>query len=120
MGQIVPQEEHDLIASILEREKMGSTAIGNGIAMPHCRSRFAQQFVGALAIEPRGVAFDAIDGSTVHAIFLVVAPAKGRDQYYDILGRITAIGKDKTYRLHLRGCRTVEMAHHLLQELDAS
>jgi len=119
LGHIATEEEQDLAAGIMAREKVGSTAIGNGIAMPHCRSRLAERFVGALGIEPRGIAFDSVDGAPVHVVFLVVAPPKGHEHYYDILGRITAIGRDKTHRLHLRACRTPELAHHFLQELDS-
>jgi mannitol/fructose-specific phosphotransferase system IIA component (Ntr-type) len=118
LGHLAEQEEKSLIARILAREKLGTTALGNGIAMPHCRSSSATRYIGALALEPRGIPFDAIDGQPVHAVFLVLAPPDGREHYYEILGNITAIARDKTRRLHLRGCRTPEMAHRYLQELD--
>jgi mannitol/fructose-specific phosphotransferase system IIA component (Ntr-type) len=119
LRHIATEEEENLVADIMAREKVGSTAIGNEIAMPHCRSRLAERFVGALGIEPRGVAFDSVDGAAVHVVFLVVAPPKGHEHYYDILGRINAIGRNKTHRLHLRACRTPEIAHRFLEELDS-
>ena len=119
LGHLAGEEEKSLIARILAREEVGTTALGNGIAMPHCRSSSATRYIGALALEPRGIPFDSIDGQPVHAVFLVFAPPDGREHYFEILGNISAIARDKTRRLHLRGCRTPEMAHHYLQELDS-
>lgn len=120
LGQLTEGNEKSVVASVLAREKMGSTALGNGIAFPHCRSSVTQKFTGVLGLDPRGISFDAVDGESVHSIFLLLAPLDGREKHYEILGRITAIGKDKGRRLKLRGCRTAESVYDFLQELDRS
>jgi PTS system nitrogen regulatory IIA component len=107
-----------VVQSILAREQLGSTALGKGIAVPHCRSSRTEKFVGVLGVEPRGVPFDALDGDPVYSIFLLLAPLDGRERHYEVLGRITAIGRDATLRLQLRGCRTAEAAYNFLLELD--
>jgi len=70
------------------------------------------------AFDARGIPFEALDGEPVHSVFLLLAPLKNREQHYEVLGRISAIGKDKGRRLQLRGCRSAEAVHDFLQELD--
>jgi mannitol/fructose-specific phosphotransferase system IIA component (Ntr-type) len=118
LGRLAESEEKAVVGSILAREKMGSTALGNGIAFPNCRSNFTDKFIGVLGFDPRGVPFDSVDGEHVHSIFLVLAPLDGREEHYEVLGRITAIGRDKSRRAQLRGCRSAEAVHDFLQELD--
>lgn len=117
-GRLGAAEEKAVVQSILAREKLGSTALGNGIAYPHCRTSVTEKFIGVLGLEPRGVPFDAVDGGPVQSIFLLLAPLDKREQHYEVLGRITAIGRDKSQRIQLRGCHTAEAVHHFLQELD--
>ena len=118
LGHIREDEEQAVAASILAREKLGTTALGNGIAFPHCRTSCTEKFVGAIGLEPAGVPFDAVDGEPVFSIFLLLAPLDGREQHYEVLGRIAAVGQDKSRRLQLRWFRTAEAVHHFLQELD--
>jgi mannitol/fructose-specific phosphotransferase system IIA component (Ntr-type) len=118
LGRLGQDAEQTVAASVLTREKLGTTALGNGIAFPHCRTSCTEKFVGALGLEPRGIPFDAVDGEPVFSIFLLLAPLEGREQYFDVLGRIAAVGRDKSQRFQLRGLRTAEQAHHFLQEMD--
>lgn len=118
LGHIAPEAEPTISQMILAREKVGSTALGNGIAFPHCRTSATEKFVGVLGIECPGIAFDSVDGELVSCIFLLLAPLDQREQLFEILGRITAIGRDKSQRFQLRGCQSAQMAFHFLQELD--
>ena len=104
---------------ILAREKTGSTALGNGIAFPHCRCDLTDTFVGAVAIDSRGIPFDAVDKSLVHVVFLLVGPLSNREHYFDVLGRINSIGSHKAMRLKLSGCSSAEGVSCLLRKLDA-
>jgi PTS system nitrogen regulatory IIA component len=118
LGQISEVEAAAAVGDVLAREKRAATAPSHGIAFPHCRCPFTQEFVGALGIEPGGVPFGAADGEPVDAVFLILAPPGRPEELYDLLGRITALGRDKSRRYQLRGCRTPEAVSHLLQELD--
>ena len=82
------------------------------------RRRAPIAILGALAIDPEGVDFAAVGGGPVHVIFLILAPTEGRNQYFDVLGKIAAVARDKSLLLRLRGCRTPGEAHAFLQELD--
>jgi mannitol/fructose-specific phosphotransferase system IIA component (Ntr-type) len=118
IGCVKPAGEAALVKAIRAREQLGTTALGNGIAFPHCRSALTERFVGALAVDKRGVSFDALDGGSVHAVFLLVSPIEELERQYEVLGKITAIGRDKVHRLQLCGCRTAEAVHALLHDLD--
>lgn len=110
--------ESALVRLIIAREEMGSTALGNGIAMPHCRTSMVEQFVGVVAIDAKGIEFGALDRQPVHLVFLLLGPLDQREQYFDILGRISRLRQDKTIRTQLRGCRSTSDVVGILEEID--
>jgi len=63
-----------VLAEILKREQLGSTAIGGGVAVPHCKSPYVDHPISALAIFSAGVDFDSLDGEPVRRVFLLVSP----------------------------------------------
>jgi PTS system fructose-specific IIC component len=117
-GRIAPEFQSPLAKMILAREKAGTTALGNGIAFPHCRCDLTETFVGAVAVDYRGVPFDAVDKSLVHVVFLLVGPLSNREQYFDILGRINSIGSYKAMRIQLCGCGSADGVNRILCKLD--
>jgi PTS system nitrogen regulatory IIA component len=119
-GRVTPESESIFVQMILAREKMGTTALGNGVAFPHCRTSQSPGFLGVIGHERNGIPFDAIDGEPVHTIFLLLGPLDQRVQLFQLLGRISAIGRDKALRLLLRGCRTAEHVYSFLQEIDSN
>lgn len=99
-----PEQNRDALLSVLEaREAMGSTGIGDGIAIPHVRNpivlHVAQPFV-TLALLQVPVDFDAIDGRPVHALFMVVSPMV--PVHLRILGQLGFLLRDETLRAMLR------------------
>jgi mannitol/fructose-specific phosphotransferase system IIA component (Ntr-type) len=120
LGLVAAGEENGIVENVLAREKLGSTALYDGIAFPHCRSSVTDRFVGILGIDPEGIPFEAVNGGLVETVFLFLAPLERRKELYEILGRITAIARDKSRRAQLRGCCTPEAAHRLLEVLDRS
>jgi len=84
-----------LLNLLVEREKLGSTGIGKGVAIPHCRSLILSKLTVAVGRFPRGVDFDAMDKKASHLFFLVAAPPKDKgNQYLLILGAIAKVAKD--------------------------
>ncbi len=81
--------ENLLYNSVLQREEMGSTGIGNGIAIPHTRSMVVTDMMIAIGRPEKPLDFDAIDGEPVRLIFLIVAPPYGsKSEYLILLGKI--------------------------------
>jgi PTS system nitrogen regulatory IIA component len=117
-GLIASEDYQAVLEALVERERIGSTAQGRGIAFPHCRSSATARFIGAVGIEPAGISFEAVDGDPVKAVFLVVAPLEAREKLFDVLGKVVAIGRDKSQLLQLRGCGSAAAVHRFLREMD--
>ncbi len=78
----------DLFEKLIQREKLGSTAIGDGIAIPHCKLKEAESPLLVLAVSKRGVQFEALDGKPTHILFLVVSSPDDPGQSLQILASI--------------------------------
>lgn len=90
-----PKSEGILFKTLKRRENLGSTGIGKGIAIPHCRSLVVNRLRLAYGRKPTGIDFKAIDGAPVHNFFLIVAPPlEVSNQYLPVLGKIAQFGKD--------------------------
>jgi len=74
VGAIQREHQEAIVQSILEREDLGSTGIGNGLAVPHAKHASIKRWIGAMALSKDGVEFDSLDGRPVQTIFLFVSP----------------------------------------------
>lgn len=107
------------LSVLAEREKLGSTGIGQGIAIPHAKSEKAHSVVAAFGLSRRGVAFDALDGEPVHIFFLLVSPPSAAAQHLQILQRISKLLKNKFFRQSLRDVKTPAEVLQLIKQEDA-
>ncbi len=73
-GAIKPADEESVVAAILKREELGSTGIGNGVAVPHTKHPAVERLSAAVAISRQGVDFASLDGEDVFILFLLVSP----------------------------------------------
>ena len=81
-------KEKDLYEKLIQRELLGSTAIGNGVAIPHCKMKGIKDPVVMLAISPKGVDFHSLDGKPSHLFFLVVSSPDNPSLNLQILAAI--------------------------------
>ena len=89
------KSEGMLFKMLKRRENLGSTGIGRGIAIPHCRSLVVNRLRVAFGRKPAGVDFKAMDDKPVHFFFLIVAPPlEVSNQYLPVLGKIAQFGKE--------------------------
>ena len=86
---------------LLDREKLGSTGIGEGIAIPHGKLPELDQVVAVFARSVEGVDFDSMDGSPVHLFFLLLAPENSASMHLKALARISRLLKDASFRERL-------------------
>jgi PTS system nitrogen regulatory IIA component len=87
------------LSTILEREKLGSTGIGGGVAIPHSRSLMVDQITVLFARSEKGVRYNAIDKAAVHLFFLILAPPQDPGNLYlPFLGKIVEVIKEKKNR----------------------
>jgi mannitol/fructose-specific phosphotransferase system IIA component (Ntr-type) len=86
----------DTLRRMLQRrEQLGSTGVGRGIAIPHCRSLVVPRLRMAYGRIPAGISYDAIDGQPVHHVFLIVAPpVEVSNDYLPVLGRLARFAKE--------------------------
>ncbi len=106
-----------LYKMLKRRENLGSTGIGRGIAIPHCRSLVVQRLRVAFGRKPEGVDFKAIDEKPVHNFFLIVAPPlEVSNQYLPVLGKIAQFAKEPDVPDRLGQLRTPEEFLGLLDE----
>ncbi len=89
------KSEGMLFKMLKRRENLGSTGIGRGIAIPHCRSLVVSRLRVVFGRKPAGVDFKAIDDKPVHNFFLIVAPPmEVSNQYLPVLGKIAQFAKE--------------------------
>jgi PTS system nitrogen regulatory IIA component len=81
----------DLARRLIERERMGSTGLGGGLAIPHCKLREIDDVVLAVGVSRRGIDFGAADGQPVRLVFLVLSPADAPALHLQALARISRV-----------------------------
>jgi mannitol/fructose-specific phosphotransferase system IIA component (Ntr-type) len=105
-----------LLRVLQRRESLGSTGMGRGIAIPHCRSLVVNHLRLAYGQHQAGVDFQAIDGQPVHHFFLIVAPPlEISNQYLPVLGRIAQFAKDSDVPERLSQLRSADEFFGLLE-----
>jgi len=111
------KSEAILFKTLKRRENLGSTGIGRGIAIPHCRSLVVNRLRLAYGRKPAGIDFNAIDGAPVHNFFLIVAPPlEVSNQYLPVLGKIAQFAKDPDVPNQLLELDSAEEFLRLLDE----
>lgn len=111
------KSEAILFKTLKRRENLGSTGIGKGIAIPHCRSLVVNRLRLAYGRHADGVDFKAIDGEPVHNFFLIVAPPlEVSNQYLPVLGKIAQFAKDPDVPGRLSGIEDPDEFLDLLDE----
>jgi len=86
-----PGFDKDLLDKLLKREELGTTAIGKGVAVPHCRASGIRSPALLLGLSPDGVAFDAVDGKPSHVFFLLVSPEDNPGSGLQLLAAIAGL-----------------------------
>lgn len=108
-----------LVQILLEREALGSTGIGQGVAIPHGKSDSVTKLVSAFGVSRAGVKFDSLDGEVVHLFFLLIAPADSAGPHLKALARISRLLKDKHFREALRAAKDERELITIIREEDA-
>jgi mannitol/fructose-specific phosphotransferase system IIA component (Ntr-type) len=111
------KNEQMLFKMLKRRENLGSTGIGRGIAIPHCRSLVVNKLRVAFGRKREGVDFKAMDGQPVHFFFLIVAPPlEVSNQYLPVLGKIAQFSKEPDLPDRLNALTEASQFMKLLEE----
>ncbi len=115
----VIKDKKKLIKILLDREALGSTGIGQGVAIPHGKSSSVKQLVAAFGISEKGVDFDSLDGEKVYIFFLLVAPEDSAGPHLKALARISRLLKDRYFRDTLKLAKDEKTLLKILKEEDS-
>jgi nitrogen PTS system EIIA component len=107
-----------LFETLLEREKISSTAIGEGVAIPHGKTSGGRKVSGIFARSLEGVNFDSLDGGPTHLFFVLLAPEDSAADHLKALARISRLLKDGAFRAQLMQGKTAEEIFRVIKEED--
>ena len=107
-----------LVEVLWERERLGSTAIGDGIAIPHGKLPGLKTVLGAFGRHPQGVDFQSLDGNPTKLFFLLVAPEDSVGQHLKALARVSRLLKDPAFRSQLMAAADQSELYRSIREED--
>jgi PTS system nitrogen regulatory IIA component len=102
--------------SLFAREKLGSTGLGQGVAIPHGRIKGLKEALGALVRMKQPIPFDAPDGQPVGLIFVLLVPDRATDVHLQILSELAQMFSDKAFRERLLAAPSAPELHQLITQ----
>lgn len=119
-SEVSGQEEVKLLEGLLERERLGSTGVGHGIAIPHVKLPGVDRLYGVFAQLETPVDFDSIDDDPVDLICMLVAPEDAGAEHLKALARVSRLLRDKETCEKLRGATDADALYALLIDTERS
>jgi len=107
-----------VLTVLLEREKISTTAIGEGVAIPHGKLPGVERVLGVFARSPQGVDFASLDGGPTHLFFVLIAPENAAADHLKALARISRLLKDEAFRRRLMEGQTSQELFNVIAEED--
>ncbi len=114
--ELVPSR---LVEVFNDREKLGSTGIGEGVAIPHGKLPGLSRLLASFGVSRTGIDFEAIDGKPTHLFFALVAPENSAGIHLKALARISRLFKNPRFRESILTARTSEDIYNLIAQEDA-
>jgi nitrogen PTS system EIIA component len=111
-------DPRELMEVLAERERLGSTGIGDGVAIPHGKLPNLDNLLLAFGRSKAGVDFDSLDGRPAHLFFMVVAPESSAGVHLKALARISRLLKSNVVRRELMQAGDAEEIYHLIETQD--
>ena len=108
-------DKKSILKALVERESLGSTGIGQGIAIPHGKTEKIKELVAVLGISKKGINFEALDGEPVYIFFLLVAPKETAGPHLKALAQISRLLRDTYFCELLRRCNTPDEVYDLIK-----
>ena len=111
-------EKADLVKVLMERERLGSTGIGDGVAIPHGKMNGVRYPIISFGRSKQGLDFDSMDGQPAHLFFLLIAPEDSSGIHLQVLARIAKILKNRAFRMKLMEPSTRKELYQTIIETD--
>ena len=116
-GEITSKE--NLLAALIEREKLGSTGIGENVAIPHAKTSEIDKIITVFGRSKNGVEFESLDQKPVNFIFLVIAPENSTSQHLKALARISRLFKNPSLRESVLRTNEADQIYSILVDEDS-
>ncbi|MHC4913997.1 MAG: PTS sugar transporter subunit IIA [Planctomycetota bacterium] len=117
-GKVGKSEVDSLVAALMAREQLGSTGIGQGLAVPHAKHENVSELVAAFGRSKSGVEFDSLDGEPVYLFFLLLSNKEASGMHLEALAYITKLLRDDLFCRFLRDAKDAGEILDLLREAD--
>lgn len=114
------RDERDIFETLMQREKLGSTGVGHGVAIPHGKLTGLERLVGVFALLEKPIDFDSLDGEPVDVLFLLLAPESAGADHLKALSRIARVLRDDMTAAKLRATDDAAAMYTLLTETARS
>jgi nitrogen PTS system EIIA component len=108
--------KNQVFDSLFAREKLGSTGLGQGVAIPHGRIKGLREAVAALVRMKEAIPFDAPDGQPVNIACILLVPEKATDKHLQILSELAQMFSDKQFRESILHCKDAAEIHQLIAD----
>jgi PTS system nitrogen regulatory IIA component len=119
LAEAVPELNQDMVFdALLERERLGSTGLGKGIALPHARMPQITEALAAFVQLPKGIDFDAIDNQPVDLAFAMLVPEEATDEHLQLLAKLAQMFDDQVFCSALRQATSVSELYRLIQQRE--
>ncbi|TWU40132.1 PTS system mannose-specific EIIBCA component [Novipirellula aureliae] len=118
-GRLCPSQDDFVAHRIKYRESLASTAFGRGLAFPHLRTPYVDDFIGAIGILPSGISFDSNDGAKTKLVFLTLSPYASRQHHTQLLSRLVSLLSNKAAAVRLLHNVNPTVFHRILCSFDS-
>jgi PTS system fructose-specific IIA component/PTS system nitrogen regulatory IIA component len=117
-GLCDPKHRDDLMRAVLEREKKGTTGLGDGIAVPHVKEfPHVKQLCGAFGRSTPGIPFDAVDGKRVHLVFLICGAKGTAGEHVVTLKKLSGLRQNEHFLRFLKQAKSAEEIADVIEEM---
>ena len=117
-GKLPADEEAGIVSAVLKREELGSTGIGNGVAVPHTKHPAVQSLVATVGLVHDGLDFASLDGEPVYILIVLVSPPENTRDHLRALETVSRHLKNSTFCNFLKQAQTTKEVVDLLKEAD--
>ncbi|MBF0241670.1 MAG: PTS sugar transporter subunit IIA [Desulfamplus sp.] len=118
ISKITGTETKDIVKVLLEREQLGSTGIGGGIAIPHGKISNLKSIVVGFGLSREGVEFDSLDNRPVHIFFLLIIPTDSKSVHLSVLAQISRLLKQSHFKENLLKAESAEEIEKIIHAVD--
>jgi mannitol/fructose-specific phosphotransferase system IIA component (Ntr-type) len=117
-GRIEEANVKKVVKALMDREELGSTGIGAGVAVPHAKHDSVTDLVGAFGRSKKGINFEALDGEPVHVLFLLLSSKSASGAHLEALAYISRLVRDEKFVKFLKDAKDASAIRELLNEAD--